>query len=343
VTAYDNNPLYVAPQPYQITFNIPTALQILFKVTIANGPQIPSNASDLIAAALIAAFAGGALAAKFTGSIAGNTLTVTAVASGTINVGQVLEDSTGAVTPQTIITAFGTGTGGIGTYTVSPAQTVASEDMQSSSPFNASTLRARIASVLYALQYVAPIAALGSWAQVTAISIGSANTPDAVVIGHISGNTLTVTAVTSGTILLNDTLSDPLGIIPTGTRITVFGTGTGGTGTYTINNPVTLAGATFTGTGSGTNLTASAVTGLIGIGNTVTGTGVPANTTIVSQTSGTAGGAGVYVTSNATTSSSAALTANSTVTAASADQTLVTVRADQSPQLVAANVIAVTT
>src|ERR1035437_257866 len=34
VTAFDNNPLYVAPQPYQITFQIPTALQILFKVTI---------------------------------------------------------------------------------------------------------------------------------------------------------------------------------------------------------------------------------------------------------------------------------------------------------------------
>jgi hypothetical protein len=72
-------------------------------------------------------------------------------------------------------------------------------------------------------------------------------------------------------------------------------------------------GATFTGTGSGTDLTASAVTGLISVGDTITGTGVPASTTIVSQTSGTPGGAGVYVTSNATTSSGASLAGASTV------------------------------
>lgn len=62
-------------------------------------------------------------------------------------------------------------------------------------------------------------------------------------------------------------------------------------------------GATFTGSGSGTNLTTSSVTGLISVGDTVTGTGVGATITIVSQTSGTTGGAGVYVTSAATTAS----------------------------------------
>jgi hypothetical protein len=66
--------------------------------------------------------------------------------------------------------------------------------------------------------------------------------------------------------------------------------------------------ASFTGTGSGTNLTVSAVTGIIKAGDNVTGTGVPAGTKILSQTSDTAGGAGVYVTSNATTSSGASLT-----------------------------------
>lgn len=71
-------------------------------------------------------------------------------------------------------------------------------------------------------------------------------------------------------------------------------------------------GATFTGTGSGTNLTTSAVTGVIHPGDAVSGTGVPALTTIVSQTSGTTGGAGVYVTSAATTSAGAALTTTST-------------------------------
>lgn len=71
-------------------------------------------------------------------------------------------------------------------------------------------------------------------------------------------------------------------------------------------------GATFTGTGAGTNLTTSAVTGVIHPGDSVTGTGVPGGTTIVSQTSGTTGGAGVYVTSAATTSAGAALTTTST-------------------------------
>jgi hypothetical protein len=66
--------------------------------------------------------------------------------------------------------------------------------------------------------------------------------------------------------------------------------------------------ASFTGTGSGTNLTTTSVTGIIKSGDTVAGTGVPAGTTIISQTSGTAGGAGVYVTSVATTSSGASLT-----------------------------------
>ena len=67
--------------------------------------------------------------------------------------------------------------------------------------------------------------------------------------------------------------------------------------------------ASFTGTGSGTNLTVTSVSGLIQPGMTLAGTGVAAGTTIVSQTSGTPGKAGVYVTSAATTSSSASLTA----------------------------------
>lgn len=67
-------------------------------------------------------------------------------------------------------------------------------------------------------------------------------------------------------------------------------------------------GATFTATASGTNLTVTAVTGVISIGETISGTGVTAGTTIVSQTSGTTGGAGVYVTSVASTASSATVT-----------------------------------
>lgn len=68
--------------------------------------------------------------------------------------------------------------------------------------------------------------------------------------------------------------------------------------------------ATMTGTGSGSNLTASSVAGLIQPGEVLSGTGVPSGTTIISQTSGSPGGAGVYVTSGPTTASAASLTAS---------------------------------
>lgn len=74
-------------------------------------------------------------------------------------------------------------------------------------------------------------------------------------------------------------------------------------------NRCNLCRATFTGTGVGTDLTVTSVTGQIAAGYVLFGTGVPRGTTIVSQTSGTPGGAGVYVTSQATTSSAASLSA----------------------------------
>lgn len=59
-----------------------------------------------------------------TGAISGTTLTVSAVTSGTLKIGQTIEGS--GVTDGTIIKAFGTGSGGVGTYTVSASQTVSS-------------------------------------------------------------------------------------------------------------------------------------------------------------------------------------------------------------------------
>lgn len=62
--------------------------------------------------------------ASFTGEITTTTLTVSAVATGTIRLGMELTGT--GVTAGTRITDFGTGTGGTGTYTVSVSQTVAS-------------------------------------------------------------------------------------------------------------------------------------------------------------------------------------------------------------------------
>jgi hypothetical protein len=70
--------------------------------------------------------AGGAV----TGSIAGTTLTVSAVTSGALAVGQPITGT--GVTAGTVITALGTGTGGVGTYTVNNTQTVASEALTTS-------------------------------------------------------------------------------------------------------------------------------------------------------------------------------------------------------------------
>jgi len=67
--------------------------------------------------------------AIFTGSISGTTLTVSAVTSGTLAVGQLIKGTN--VAAETYITALGTGTGGTGTYTVSPSQTVGSTTITS--------------------------------------------------------------------------------------------------------------------------------------------------------------------------------------------------------------------
>ena len=69
----------------------------------------------------------------FTGSISGTTLTVSAVVSGTLAVGQLVTGTGVSASPPgssaTYITALGTGTGGVGTYTVSVSQTVSSRTM----------------------------------------------------------------------------------------------------------------------------------------------------------------------------------------------------------------------
>jgi hypothetical protein len=78
-----------------------------------------------------------------------------------------------------------------------------------------------------------------------------------------------------------------------------------------LNNAQAIPPATATGTATGapaTTLTLTAVVGKIALGATVTGTGMVAGTIVVAQQSGVAGGAGNYTISQASTSSSAALT-----------------------------------
>ena len=65
----------------------------------------------------------------------------------------------------------------------------------------------------------------------------------AQVTGSISTTTLTVSAVTSGTLAVGNLLAGDN--IRPGTRITALGTGTGGTGTYTVNKSQTAASGTI--------------------------------------------------------------------------------------------------
>ena len=71
----------------------------------------------------------------FTGSISGTTLTVTAVASGSIVVGQKLVGT--GITAGTTVTGYGSGSGLTGTYTVSASQTVSSTEIIGSVPLGA--------------------------------------------------------------------------------------------------------------------------------------------------------------------------------------------------------------
>lgn len=90
-------------------------------VSEANSFVVPCNASDW--------------AVSFTGTISpAGTLTVSAVGSGTLAIGQYIFGS--GISQPEIITAFGSGTGGTGTYTVSGASTTGSEAMTASNISN---------------------------------------------------------------------------------------------------------------------------------------------------------------------------------------------------------------
>lgn len=143
----------------------------------------------------------------------------------------------------------------------------------------------------------------------------SAVTKGALVPGMVIAGTgvdagLTIVSQTSGT--------------PGGAGVYVVSTNTGFASTTITSANVdsgfkwasqTVAGASFTGVIDANGvLTASAVTGTIGVpsgdvdGVTVNGTGVPANLEILSQLSGTPGGAGTYQTSQLVAVASVAMT-----------------------------------
>lgn len=163
VTVYDTGAGMAPPYPaYPISFRRSTALPVFYAVRLVSSILVPANAETQVRTAIVAAFNGtdGGLRAKtgstlysgryyaglialgwaqvlsvlmgspnspaavVTGSIAGTTLTVSAVASGALAIGQALSGAN--ISPGTTITGLGTGTGGTGTYNVGLSQTAAS-------------------------------------------------------------------------------------------------------------------------------------------------------------------------------------------------------------------------
>lgn len=157
---------------YTVYFTTPATLTVFVAVTITDSAAVPADAVTLVQNAVVSAFAGNdggqrariggtvyasrfyapiaalgawasdivsikigsanAPAASVTASIATTTMTVTAVGSGTLAVGQHLIGAN--VAAGTTITALGTGTGGTGTYTISPSQTAASATVAGVTP-----------------------------------------------------------------------------------------------------------------------------------------------------------------------------------------------------------------
>ena len=220
------------------------------------------------------------LAAQFVGYVSGFTLTVTLMKSGTITAGQSLFGI--GVTNETIITALGTGTGGVGTYTINISQTEPSE------VFNSAAVAAKITgsisgTVLTVTAVTSGILYPGQTIQGTGVTAGtiitalggSAALSYAITTGgtgYAAGDTITVTGgiysqqatytvatVAAGVVTALTTVSNGVyTVVPgtpsqtttsgngTGLTLTLtFGTGTGGTGSYVVSTSQTVASTTL--------------------------------------------------------------------------------------------------
>ena len=221
------------------------------------------------------------LSAQFIGSVSGNTLNVTLMKSGNITAGQQLFGI--GVTNETIITALGTGTGGVGTYTINISQTEPSE------VFNSAAVAAKItgsisgtvltvtavaSGTLYPGQTIQGvgitagtiITALGGSAalsySITAAGTGYAVGDTITVTGGIYSAQATYTVATiggSGAVTGLTTVSNGVYTVVPGTPSTTttsgngtgltltltFGTGTGGTGSYVVSTSQTVASETM--------------------------------------------------------------------------------------------------
>jgi len=250
---------------------------------IQNGAvTLPKVASSALATG--AQYVAGNLTASFTASIIATTMTVSAVASGAIIVGMTLSGT--GVTAGTTVTAYVGGSGGVGTYTVSASQTVGSTAFTGTSTNRILQIASAWDSTAYVTltdgATITPDFALGYNFQVTINGTRTLAAPTNPKLGQsglilvtcgapastsftgkiddtggtpAAGTTLTVSAVSSGTLAIGTVISGTG--VTAGTTITAFGTGSGTVGTYTVTPSQLVGSVAMTGT-TGRTLTYNA-------------------------------------------------------------------------------------
>jgi hypothetical protein len=176
----------------------------------------------------------------FTGVIIGTTLYVSAVTSGTLYVGQTIQGD--SVTSQTIITALGTGSGGVGTYTVNNSQTT---------PSGVTNFTGQIAgTVLSATAVNSGSLAVGQYVYgagitaATTITASNTFTSTGSTIAITTG-ILTVGVLTSGTISVGQVLTGTN--VVAGTRITSNISGSGSGSTWNTTQTTAVASTAISG------------------------------------------------------------------------------------------------
>ena len=178
-------------------------------VTLAKG-------NDLTAGTVLGKLTRAGNGAVVTGSIAAKVLTVTAVTSGTLTVGQYISGSN--VTAGSYITAFGTGTGGAGTYTVSESSTASSTTLT--------------ATAAYATAFAGNTSGVGTVGAITVTAAAKAGNYKVVIVDPVTNK---------GTFIVED----PDGIVVGTGQVTVEFTGGGLT--FTISDSTDfVAGDGFT-------------------------------------------------------------------------------------------------
>jgi len=103
---------------------------------------------------------------------------------------------------------------------------------------------ARIGSTIHAARFYRGIFALGLWANIITIKLGSTGAPSATFAASIAGTVMTVTAISQGVIGVGQTIKGSN--LAANVLVVSFGTGSGGTGTYNLSLPQTIASQQYT-------------------------------------------------------------------------------------------------